>query len=137
MAFTRRKIQTRRGTAAQWTSANPILKAGELGVETDTRKMKVGDGTTAWTSLLYVVGGAGSSTWGSITGTLSSQTDLQTALNAKQSTSTLSEAIDDRVANLLVAGTNVVLTYDDTANTLTIDASGGGGSGNTYFPSGW
>lgn len=48
------------------------------------------------------------------------------------------EAIDDRVASLLVAGANVTLTYNDVANTLTIAASGGGGGGgNTYFPGGW
>jgi hypothetical protein len=41
----------------------------------------------------------------------------------------LSEAIDDRVAALLVAGTNVTITYDDVLNTLTIDAAGGGGGG--------
>ena len=47
------KIQVRRGTAAQWTSANPTLAAGEIGFETDTGKFKIGDGTTAWSSLLY------------------------------------------------------------------------------------
>lgn len=36
-----------------------------------------------------------------------------------------SEAVDDRVADLLVAGTNITLNYDDVANTLTINASGG------------
>jgi hypothetical protein len=41
--------------------------------------------------------------------------------------SDLSESIDDRVANLLVAGSNITLTYNDVANSLTIDASGGGG----------
>jgi hypothetical protein len=40
-----------------------------------------------------------------------------------------SEATDDRVAALLVAGTNVTLTYDDTLNKLTVDAAGGGGGG--------
>lgn len=44
-----------------------------------------------------------------------------------------SERIDDRVAALLVAGTNIALTYDDTAGSLTIDASGGGGGGLTSF----
>jgi len=39
----------------------------------------------------------------------------------------VSEVVDDRVAALLVAGTNITLTYDDGANTLTIDAAGGGG----------
>lgn len=46
-------IQTRSGTAAQWTAANPILAVGEQGIETDTRKVKYGDGTTAWNSLAY------------------------------------------------------------------------------------
>lgn len=36
------KIQVRRGTAAQWTSANPTLDPGEIGFETDTGKIKVG-----------------------------------------------------------------------------------------------
>jgi len=51
------KIQLRRGTAAQWTSANPTLSAGEFGFETDTRQYKIGDGTTAWTSLAYYATG--------------------------------------------------------------------------------
>jgi len=47
-------VQFRRGTAANWTSANTILLAGEVGFETDTLKFKIGDGVTAWTSLAYV-----------------------------------------------------------------------------------
>ena len=47
------QIQLRRDTAANWTSANPILASGEFGLETDTDQFKVGDGTTAWTSLGY------------------------------------------------------------------------------------
>src|SRR5271165_6819765 len=46
-------IQLRRGTAAQWSSANPILAQGEEGYETDTGKMKIGDGVTTWASLAY------------------------------------------------------------------------------------
>lgn len=45
--------QQRRGTAAQWTSANPILSPGEIGFEIDTNKFKIGDGTTRWASLVY------------------------------------------------------------------------------------
>ena len=48
------KIQLRRGTAEQWTSANPTLLSGEQGLETDTSKTKIGDGVTAWNSLGYV-----------------------------------------------------------------------------------
>lgn len=47
------QIQLRRGTAAEWTSGDPTLAVGEMGVETDTGKIKVGDGSTAWTSLGY------------------------------------------------------------------------------------
>ena len=47
------QIQMRRDTAANWTSAAPTLAAGEWGLETDTLKFKIGDGTTAWASLAY------------------------------------------------------------------------------------
>ena len=47
------KIQVRRATATNWTNANPTLGAGEVGFETDTLKVKVGNGSTAWTSLAY------------------------------------------------------------------------------------
>lgn len=45
------QIQFRRGTAAQWTAADTVLAEGEIGVELDTGKFKVGDGVTAWSSL--------------------------------------------------------------------------------------
>ena len=48
--------QQRRDTAANWTSENPTLKAGEIGYEQDTGYIKVGDGSTAWTSLAYIHG---------------------------------------------------------------------------------
>jgi hypothetical protein len=47
------KIQFRRDTAAQWTTHNPTLLNGEIGIESDTHRFKLGDGTTAWSSLLY------------------------------------------------------------------------------------
>ena len=43
----------RRDTAANWTAANPTLLAGEIGIESDTNKIKIGTGSTAWTSLAY------------------------------------------------------------------------------------
>lgn len=48
------KLQVRRGTAANWTSTNPTLSAGEFGLETDTGKLKIGTGSDTWTSLPYV-----------------------------------------------------------------------------------
>lgn len=47
------RIQYRRDNAAGWTAANPVLANGEPGYETDTKKRKIGDGTTAWTALGY------------------------------------------------------------------------------------
>ena len=48
------QIQLRRDTAANWTSADPTMAQAELGFETDSGKLKIGDGSTAWTSLLYL-----------------------------------------------------------------------------------
>jgi hypothetical protein len=48
-------IQIRRDTSSNWTSVNPTLAQGELGVETNTSKIKIGDGTTAWNSLAYII----------------------------------------------------------------------------------
>jgi len=48
------KIQLRNDTAANWKAANPVLLKGEIGIEIDTRKLKIGDGISAWTGLKYV-----------------------------------------------------------------------------------
>ena len=47
-------IKTRRGTSVQWSSANPVLEAGEPGYETDTGVLKIGDGSTKYNSLYPV-----------------------------------------------------------------------------------
>ncbi len=52
------RMQQRRGTAAQWTAANPILAAGEIGFETDTSKFKMGNGSSAWSALTYFANAA-------------------------------------------------------------------------------
>jgi len=61
------KIKLRRDTAANWQFVNPLLSEGEPGIETDTGKIKYGDGTSYWNDLPYtyvetavnVVGGIG------------------------------------------------------------------------------
>jgi hypothetical protein len=78
------KVQLRRDVAATWTSINPVLSSGEIGIETDTNKFKIGNGTSTWTSLSYFGGGAA---WGAITGTLTDQTDLNSALSGKAASS--------------------------------------------------
>ncbi len=47
------RLQVRQDTAANWTGINPVLLAGELGRETDTGKIKIGNGSTAWSGLSY------------------------------------------------------------------------------------
>lgn len=91
-----RTIRIRRDTSANWHQKNPILKLGEPGLETDTRKLKFGDGATTWTNLPYAV----------------TDTDSPIFL----------ENIDDRVANLIKAGSNVEISYNDDTDELTINA---------------
>jgi hypothetical protein len=97
-------IKMRRGTAAAWTAANTVLAAGEPGLETDTGKLKYGNGTTAWNALGYFVPGVA---------------DIPL----------LAEYIRDTIATALVAGSNVTITPNDGADTITIAATGGGGGG--------
>lgn len=62
------QIKLRRDTSSNFTTANPILGSGEPAYETDTKKLKIGDGTTAYTQLEYFSAGGGGST--DITATL-------------------------------------------------------------------
>lgn len=52
-------LRVRRHAAADWTAADTVLEDGQLGFETDTRKFKLGDGTTEWTALAYAGAGVG------------------------------------------------------------------------------
>ena len=49
-------MKQRYDTAANWTAANPTLLAGEIGIESDTKKWKLGTGAAAWNSLSYIPG---------------------------------------------------------------------------------
>ena len=106
---------------------------------TDGNFMYVGDAPTAHTHLLaagatdVTITAANLNTLGDGVNTTlhfhdsdrsrANHTGTQTA----STISDFSEAVDDRVSSLLVAGANVTLTYNDAGNTLTIDAAGGGG----------
>lgn len=85
------QFQFRRGTAAQWTSANPTLASGEFGYETDTGKAKIGNGSTAWASLAYALTGSA--------GTVTSIT-AGTGLSGGTITTSGTIAIDSTVATL-------------------------------------
>jgi YD repeat-containing protein len=116
------KIQVRRGTAAQWTTANPVLAVGERGYETDTKREKIGDGVTSWISLPYLIDDASAkNTYGTLLtppetitynpdGTVSSQT-----IGGVATTYTYNG--DGTVATETRAG--VTRTYTYTAGVLT------------------
>ena len=93
-------MQQRRGTAAQWTAANPVLGAGEIGFETDTNKFKVGNGSTAYTSLTYFV-------------------DAATVMDSAEVTSAVSSAIDA----IIDAAPNTLNTFNEIAAAIGDDPS--------------
>ena len=97
------RMQQRRGTAAQWTAANPTLAAGEIGFETDTNKFKIGNGSSNWAALQYFANTAG----------------LEALLNdgAPAALNTLNEiaaAINDDPAFFTTVGTNLTNHQNDT-----------------------
>lgn len=63
------QIILRRGTAAEWTaSGTVVLAAGEVGVETDTGKFKIGDGIAQWTNLSYAAEQQVNADWNATSG---------------------------------------------------------------------
>ena len=131
-------IQIRRDTAANWTSANPVLAQGELGAETDTSKIKIGDGSTAWSSLAYLIDAGGYLTASStntltnktirdtvysLTGTAFDATNgaVQTKTLAANTTFTDSLSSGDAIVLQLEAGASYTVTWP----TMTWVTSGG------------
>jgi hypothetical protein len=99
------QIQLRRGTASQWTSANPILAEGEMGVELDTGKWKFGNGTGTTSRVL----GASS------TSTTIQELTLGTGLSLSGTTlsATGATVADADYGNITVSGTGTVWTIDN------------------------
>jgi hypothetical protein len=131
-------IQIRRDTAANWTSANTVLAQGELGAETDTSKIKIGDGSTAWSSLAYLIDAGGyltatstntltnktiRDTVYSLTGTAFDATNgaVQTKTLAANTTFTDSLSSGDAIVLQLEAGASYTVTWP----TMTWVTSGG------------
>jgi len=134
-------IQFRRGTASEWTAANPTLAVAEMGIETDTDKFKLGDGATAWTSLSYggIQGPAGTDgvvaatspvTYNSGTNTVGidlSAYDTSAEVDTKVADSKLASFITDATtARTLATATDSGRTIQFTsgsATVVTVDAS--------------
>jgi hypothetical protein len=119
------RFQFRRGLAATWTSSNPTLLAGEIGLETDTGKLKFGNGTTAWTSLNYVtLEGVLLLAGGTMAGELNLADNLLTrpyckdvaeVVGAIGNTGAATKSLDLTTANVFTACVtgNVTFTFDN------------------------
>ena len=134
------RMQQRRGTASQWTSANPVLNAGEMGWESDTNKFKIGDGTNHWADLDYfadinstvnpafgtsiVFEGATADSYETtlqVTDPTADRTiTFPDATGTVALTSDIAELSQDAIDSALTAGTGITKTYNDAANTLTL-----------------
>ena len=135
------RIQVRRGTASSWTSTNPTLYAGEIGYETDSGRFKIGDGTTSWTSLDYnavvptgFLAGTGLSVNVAADGSTVTYSLSDPTIQVADITDFV-DGVNDRVYDLITAGSNIQLTYTDNGNdtsTLSIAATGLSPSGHTH-----
>jgi len=117
-------IQFRRGTAAGATSSNPTLNQGEPGYETDTGKLKIGDGSTAWTSLEYF---KADEAW---TLTMVTNAEAGAPTGATNEMVVCNCADGNVTVNLPESATCLykkisVCKYDDSVNTVTINAYAG------------
>ena len=115
------QIQMRRGTASQWQSSNPTLASGEWGLETDTDKFKIGNGTDAWNSITTYsslgVGTAG----GTMTGTLNFGTDGSGVdVNFYSGTAGDHMKWDASEEQLIIEGTNGTVALHVTDGDVTI-----------------
>ena len=80
-------IRLRRDASSAWVSNNPILALGEPGFETDTRRLKIGDGSTAWNDLPFLYHGINVKLYGAVgNGTTDDTTFIQNAINAAVAT---------------------------------------------------
>jgi hypothetical protein len=117
-------IQFRRDTAANWASVNPVLAQGEMGINLTTMQFKIGDGLTAWNALVYAPLTV-MQAWGTITGSLSSQTDLWTEL----------QSLEPRF-NGIVNASDIAITYSAATQTITLTCVPGAGAwvAQNFFP---
>lgn len=124
------RLQVRRGTASGWTSANPTLYAGEIGFETDTGRIKIGDGTTAWTSLDYnvvvptgFIAGSGIGVSVAADGSTVTISSTNPTVEPEDITG-LTEYIQDIIGlSGIAAGSGISVSYNDSTGFTTVSLS--------------
>lgn len=124
------RLQVRRGTASGWTSANPTLYAGEIGYETDSGRFKIGDGTTAWTSLDYnaviptgFIAGSGIGVSVAADGSTVTISSTNPTMEPEDITG-LTEYIQDIIGlSGIAAGSGIGVSYNDSTGFTTISLS--------------
>ena len=107
------RMQQRKGTAAQWTGANPVLNAGEIGWESDTNKFKIGDGTNHWADLDYFadINSTANPAFGSsITFEGATANDFETTLTVTDPTADRTLTLPDATDTLVGRATTDTLT---------------------------
>lgn len=117
------RIRFRRGTASSWSSANTVLLSGEPGWESDTNKIKIGDGATAWNSLAYLVTGGGGGGTVASTDITDATTTGRAVLTAASQTAARS-AIAAGTSNLALGTTSTTALAGNTPytpNTRTVN----------------
>jgi len=111
------KIQVRRDTAANWTSADTVLSEGEIGYETDTGYMKIGDGSTAWTALSYFAPNPVDDNTTYTYSIAQEGSDATMTLGGSDASSDVVTLVAGTQLTLTVAGDNVTMDVDnDLAN---------------------
>jgi hypothetical protein len=118
------RMQQRRGTQAQWTAANPVLAAGEIGFEVDTNKFKVGDGTNTWSSRPYFVDASIVFDSDEVQGLINTAVNglVDGAPNALNTLNEIAAALNDD-ASLYTTLTNVITQgLDSVSNNLSVHA---------------
>ena len=111
------RIQLRHDTSANWTSVNPVLLAGEVGIETDTLKQKIGDGSTAWNSLSY---DAGSTALQSITSSNVTTALGYTPVNKAGDTMSGNLTISKSNPNFIVKDSRIDFTTNPSSNIFSV-----------------
>ena len=125
-------IQWRRDTAANWTATDPVLSSGEAGYETDTEKLKLGDGVTVWTLLPYWSGGVSGGIVESVVGgtdiTVNSVDPANPVVNFSGTIPPPGGQVDT-----VVGGTDITVDATDPANPI-VNYTGSGGGGTQENP---